>query len=321
MRRKQLLAVFAFGLVALAAATYFLVGHSPRSSADMSGASLPEPAAMPATEPSILKPANESPTTAETTAQAPASELATAAADHPSSTSRSFRELQGCVYAYRELLNVKTSADCSVFEGQPQFREAYADCLAGQRDVRSRVAAAQAAASMCDDADMGKRYFEATKQAAKNGDVDAQLCYLRGDFFSPEGTLIFTDAELEEYKKVAPRYVDGAFKHGDWRVVALLSTRRPHPDGGPSHLLEGFGDRPTIYKMTKLLRLGASGPYADFLDDQLEGMIHAPMNPALALPPEVVKDGDAWAQQTYTEYFAGGPGLTEAPVVCGPERG
>lgn len=321
MRRKQLLAVFAFGLVALAAAIYFLVVHSPRSRADMSGASRPEPAATPATEPSIRKPENELPTTAETTTQATASELASVAADHSSSAGGSFRDLRECLYAYRDLLNARTSADCGVFEGQPQFREAYADCVVGQRDVRSRIVAAQAAASMCDDADMGKRYFEATKQAAKNGDVDAQLCYLRGDFFSPEGTLIFTDAELEEYKKVSPRYADAAFKRGDWRVVALLSTRRPHPDGGPSHLLAGFGDRPTIYKMTKLLRLGASGPYADFLDDQLEGMSHAPMNPALALPPEVVKDGDAWAQQTYTEYFAGGLRLTEAPVVCGPERG
>ena len=46
-----------------------------------------------------------------------------------------------------------------------------------------------------------------------------------------------------------------------------------------------------------------------------------PQIPSAAVPPQVVKDGDAWAQQTYTDYFAGVPGLTEAPTVCGPEPG
>lgn len=73
------------------------------------------------------------------------------------------------------------------------------------------------------------------------------------------------------------------------------------------------------YNMTKLLRLGASGSYARFQDSRLEGMIHPHLIPSAALPSEVVKEGDAWAQQTYTDYFAGVPGFTQEPVVCSPE--
>ncbi|MGH8239000.1 MAG: hypothetical protein ACREXP_18540 [Steroidobacteraceae bacterium] len=141
---------------------------------------------------------------------------------------------------------------------------------------------------------MGTRYFAATKQAAKSGNADAQLCYLRGDFFSPEGAQIFTDAEIEEHKQVAPKYVDAALKRGDWRIVHLLSTRHVHQGSGPLNLLEGIGDRDTHYKMTKLLRLGASGSYAKFMQSRLEGMLHPDLIP---------------------------PGLTEAPMVCSPESG
>lgn len=115
----------------------------------------------------------------------------------------------------------------------------------GRTKAQSRIAAAETVLSHCDQADLGTRYFEATKQAAKRGDVDAQLCYLRGDFFSPEGKQIFTDAENEQYKKDAPRYVDAALKRGDWRVVELLNTRHFHPGSGPLRLLEGVGDRNT----------------------------------------------------------------------------
>ena len=134
------------------------------------------------------------------------------------------------------------------------------------REGASRIAAAEAVTSDCDEADLGTRDFEATKQAAKRGDVDAQVCYVKGDGVRPDGKQIFTDAEIEQYKKDAPRYVDAALKRGDWRVVELLNKRHFHPGSGPLDLLEGVGDRDTQYKMTRLLRLGASGSYAEFLD-------------------------------------------------------
>ena len=86
---------------------------------------------------------------------------------------------------------------------------------------------------------MGTRYFKATKEAAERGNADAQLCYLQGDFFSPEGAQIFTDAEIEEYREVAPKYVDAALKRGDWRIVYLLNTQHFHPGSGTAPSARG----------------------------------------------------------------------------------
>jgi hypothetical protein len=79
------------------------------------------------------------------------------------------------------------------------------------------------------------------------------------------------------------------------------------------------GERYDRYKITKLLRLGASGSYAEGLDDVLSGIVHADLNPAAAMTAQAVKEGDAWAKQTYASYFSSVPGLTERPVVCRPD--
>ncbi len=301
MQVTRLFVIVTCGVVALLAAVYFGV-HSPGQRADLPGAPAP---AEPAT--TVV--------TAPTTVERPATQ------DPVPEQRDSFRELRQCVYAYRELVAAKHLLDCRAYEGKSQYQEALAECLAGPMDARNRLTVAERALSQCNQTDLGQRYFSATKEAAKNGDADAQLCYLQGDFFSPEGAQIFTDEEIEEYKKAAPGYVDAALKRGDWRIVHKLNMRLfHHPGEGPFHLLEGVGDRDTRYKMTKLLRLGASGSYAKGLDVRLRGMIHPDLIPSAALPPEVVKEGDGWAQQTYTDFFSGVPGLIEAPVVCSREQ-
>jgi hypothetical protein len=304
MRRKQLWTIVACGVVALTAAIYFFGVHLPPPRADLPrAAAVPEPAA------------------ADTPAQDPAPEQAAAAiADRTDRSGDSFRELSQCIYASRELVAAKQLVDCRFYEGKPQYQAALAECLNGPMDARNRITVAERALSRCNQTDLGQRYFAATKAAAKNGNVDAQLCYLQGEFFRPEGVEIFTAMEIEEYKEVAPAYVDAALKRGDWRIVHLLNTRHFHPGMGPLHLLDKIGQRDTQYKMTKLLRLGASGSYAKFMDSRLQGMMHPDLIPSAALPPEVVREGDAWAQQTYADYFAGVPGLTEAPVICRPEQ-
>ena len=300
--RGKLRIIGAVGAVALIAAIYLRV-HSPRPRVDSPDASaVAEPAA-----------------TTETPSQTPAPEQAAVVADRTDPLGSSFRELRQCVYAARDLVAAKHLTDCSFYEGKPQYQEALAQCLDGPMNARNRITAAEAALTQCDQTDIGTRYFKATKEAAQRGNADAQLCYLQADFFSPEGALIFTDAEIEEYKKAAPKYVDAALKRGDWRIVHLLNTQHFHPGGGPLRLLEGIGERDTHYKMTKLLRLGSSGSYAKFMQHRLDGMLHPDLIPSAALPSEVAKEGDAWAQQTYTDYFSGVPGLTEAPVVCSPE--
>jgi hypothetical protein len=198
-----------------------------------------------------------------------------------------FRELRRCVFASKELAIARRLAD-----------------------AQNRADDLEQVLSHCDQADLGRRYFEATEAAAKDGDADAQLCYLQRDFSSPEGAPIFTDAEIDEYQKAAPAYVDAALKRGDWRVVDLLNT---------GHLLHVVGERYDRYKSTKLLRLGASGSYAEGLDDVLRGIVQANLNPAAAMTEQAIKEGDAWAKQTYANYFSSVPGLTGPPVVCRPD--
>jgi hypothetical protein len=79
------------------------------------------------------------------------------------------------------------------------------------------------------------------------------------------------------------------------------------------------GERYDRYKSTKLLRLGASGSYAEGLDDVLRGIVQANLNPAAAMTEQAIKEGDAWAKQTYANYFSSVPGLTGPPVVCRPD--
>ena len=288
--RGKFWVIGAVSAVSLIAAIYFGV-HSPRPRVDS-----PDQSAR-------AKPAATAVADSTTVARAPGQ--ASVVADQTNPSGSSFRELRQCVYAARDLVAAKHLTDCRFYEGKPQYQDALAECLNGPMNARNRITAAEAALSQCDQADMGTRYFAATKQAAKSGNADAQLCYLQGDFFSPEGAQIFTDAEIEEYKKVAPGYVDAALKRGDWRIVHLLNTRHFHPGSGPLRLLERIGERDTRYKMTKLLRLGSSGSYAEFMQSRLEGMLHPDLNPSAALPPEVAKEGDEWAQQTYIDYFSG----------------
>lgn len=252
------------------------------------------------------------------------SEPATSVARNTAPAAAEFHSLQLCASAFRELAITNYLSDCKPYEGRPDFQELYAQCLNGWMNVPNRKAAAEAAlkSSGCGDTtDVETRYFEATKQAAQAGDADAQLCYLQGSFAADSGERPFTDAGVEEYRRVAPQYVDAALRRGDWRIVELMTKDSFHPGVEPIRQIPGIGKPETIYKMRKLLRLGASGFYARRLDMDLNGMIHPDLVPEAALPADVVRRGDAWAQQTFNESFAGVTGLTEAPTVCMPGPG
>jgi hypothetical protein len=232
-----------------------------------------------------------------------------------------FHTLQICAYASHELAAANYLSDCKEYEGKPQYQSYYAQCMNGWMNVRSRKAEAEAALkdSNCGETtDLDARYFEATEQAASAGDADAQMCYLQGEFSTSSGKSLFTDPELEEYGRVASSYVDAALRRGDWRIVEFMTKDNFHPGVEPFRQIPDIGKKETVYKMRKLLRLGASGSYAELLDMELNGMIHPDLVPEAALPADVVKAGDAWAQQTFNEYFSGVAGLTERPTVCGP---
>jgi hypothetical protein len=247
--------------------------------------------------------------------------LPAAIARAPDNFSAAFHTLQACYFASHELAATRFLSDCTEYEGKPEFQSYYAQCLNGWMNVRSRKAKAEAVLeeSHCGDTtDVDARYFEATRQAARAGDADAQLCYLEANFVTHDGSSLFTAADFEEHRRLAPLYMDAALRRGDWRIAELMTLNSFHPGDGPIRQIPDIGKRETIYKMRKLLRLGASGVYARILDGQLQGMIHPDLVPEAALPADVVRAGDAWAQQTFNEYFSGVAGLTERPTVCGP---
>jgi len=295
------------GVVALSVAAYFVFHRTA-----------PRPHVNPATQ---LAPevASNAP------ASLPAKRANAAAAPVPKVVDRNetvhdvFRKRQRCYDASGDVAVAKSLADCSFYNGKAEYERAYAQCQDTWLDAHNRMVAAEAVLAQCgDQSDLLKDYFEATTAAAKQGDPDAQLCYLAG-IVDSERHPQYTDAEMEEYKALAPKYVAAAFKRGDWRIVSLLATRRFHPGMGPMTTLEGMGQPETIYKMHKLLRLGASGAYARYLDGVMDGMVHPDLNPVLALPPNEVAAGSAWAQETYTQYFSGTPELTDTPRVCRTE--
>jgi len=228
-----------------------------------------------------------------------------------------FAKFKNCHTVFAALNAWKTTGDCKFYENKPQFQQAYASCLNNAAEASERVAAARKAASECgEESEALKNYYNATKLAARNGDPDAQLCYLQSYFSDSRGNTPYTDADAQEYQTKASEYVDAAIKRGDWRIVYLLTTSQFHAGSGFLHLLDGIGQTQTIYKMDKLMRLGASGNYASALDGNMAALVHPDLKPDAALPKDQVAAADEWAQQTYAQFFSSSPGLTSAPSVC-----
>ena len=256
----------------------------------------------------------ESSVGAVSAAQLPAESVAARPAEAAPTVSAParFRSLRQCFHAAADLGNAKSVGDCKVYEGRQEFEQAYAECLNGWRDWRNRAAAAEKTLSECGDVtDIEKQYYEATRAAAKAGDPDAQLCYLAFDFSFHGHLTPIAGAELAEYTEVSPTYVDAAIKRGDWRIAYLLTQR-----SGPSTRLNQGGRPEIVYRMTRLLRHGASGDFAKFLDYELNSLAHPDLKPEAALSPKLMKEGDAWAEETYNIYYSGVPGITEPPTIC-----
>jgi hypothetical protein len=216
------------------------------------------------------------------------------------------------------IISAKSRVDCSWYNGKPQFERAYATCLERSVDEQDAIGAARKAMAGCpnDEDTLMREYFNATKAAARMGDLDAQLCYLASDLVDSHKKSLYTKEDVADYQAIAPVYVADALKRGDWRIVALLSKRFiDRPSGFMLYL--GVGQAETIYKMDKLLRLGATGSYASFLDDELS-VYASPDGSArgVDLTQDKLASADEWAERTYTQYFASGESLTEPPKVC-----
>ncbi|TLY51466.1 MAG: hypothetical protein E6K53_07550 [Gammaproteobacteria bacterium] len=158
-----------------------------------------------------------------------------------------------------------------------------------------------------DSSNIEQDYFRSVANAVKRGDHDAQLCYIEGDFKG--GT---SEQDVSVYQVEASHYANEAFERGDWRIATLLETTGSSlgHSGNWLRFLSidvPVGTRATVYRMNRLLKLGAVGDYAAKLDRMAERG---------GLSANEVADADTWALNTYQKYFVNSPRLTEAPKAC-----
>lgn len=149
-----------------------------------------------------------------------------------------------------------------------------------------------------------KTYFDSVGRAAELGNTDAQVCYVQGNF-----SIEISDQQMEKYKDNARNYIQLGLERGDWRIVDLLAQ------GTNVHISGFLGSLSSrtpfeILRMNRLLRHGATGQYAQFLDSNASDV-------AIHLGDKVQIDAAiAWAQQEYERYFRNSPTLHSEPEDC-----
>lgn len=234
--------------------------------------------------------------------------------------SPAFYIAKNCYLTLRRIKMMQSASDCERLASKVGLEGAYAECLKNWDNTHPLIDSAQrsfANLSCGDEHDLFAKYYNSTKKAAKSGNSDAQLCYLQSNFLDLDDAPHYTQADISEYETASPKYIEDAFSRGDWRVVQLLSSDHHGAITGLSLYIPNIGTPDTIYKMTRLLRLGASGEYAEQLDAKLDTIARPDGKENPELPQVKVTDADAWAQKTFSQYFASSPRLSEPPSTCG----
>lgn len=149
-------------------------------------------------------------------------------------------------------------------------------------------------------------YYEALRNAALAGDVNAQECFLNGDFNIRDYGDAISQAQLNEYLPLARKFIQDAIERGDWAIIHRLAEWPEDVQGygllvmaypfGPSH-------PDTLYKMNYLLTLGAS----DGGNPELATALVNSFRKNGALSAEQIQTAEEWARETYDRYFAATP--------------
>jgi hypothetical protein len=250
----------------------------------------------------------------------PAAVRSTDAGQPPGNHSESgFYVAKDCYNALFSIRQLQAGADCQNLASRPGAESAYAECLKRWDDEQTHITRFQRAIanSHCaDEHDVLSAYYNSTKQAARQGNTDAQLCYLQSHFLGFDEKGHYTEQDIADYRASSPLYIEKAFHSDDWRIVQLLSTDNHGGLSGLSLYIPDIGMPETIYKMTKLLRLGATGDYAKELDVQLNDRARPDGKENPYLPQSKIDEGNAWAEKTYAQYFSGAPHLDKTPYPC-----
>lgn len=208
---------------------------------------------------------------------------------------------------------------CEELATVPYAKVQYATCSAQREQSEENLARLEKDLDACPKGNpevTARDYFEQARDLAKQGDADAQICYLQSNFLFGSKNLTFSDDDRAEYRRDSAGYIHDAFNRGDWRIVPLLGTTR-FTEGSGNLWLIAKGDPFTAYKMNRLLRLGADGGYATQLDEFAQA---AYLSPGLSSQPPLtakqVADANAQAQNLFQEYFKQSPLLSAVPPGC-----
>ena len=193
---------------------------------------------------------------------------------------------------------------------QPLGSEGRNTCEAQTKDADIKLDTFKAhatSASCSQDTQTAQNDFaKALVQAARAGDVDAQMCYFEwaGPLSSPES--------IERYKREAGIYMRRAMQRGDWRMVQLLTAPPEsvaHGGVGPMGNLDITGKWFTVYRSNRLLELGAIGDFK-------QSLALTAKSAAAHLTQDQVKNANTWAGQEFKRHFANSAQLSAAPVAC-----
>ena len=181
---------------------------------------------------------------------------------------------------------------------------AYNSCQLTRAADEQRYSELEAAASGCShDALEPDKFYAAVRERALSGDIQAQRCYIAGEFATGSDTAQISKEQMSEYRSLAPRLIDRAFDRGDWEIVEWLS-RGPMLDIRDGLLSTAYplGKSSTLYKMKMLLRLGAIDPGEAA---QLTGALRYLGDPANGeLTSTQKRDAEDWATRVFNSTFS-----------------
>lgn len=159
-------------------------------------------------------------------------------------------------------------------------------------------------------------YYDALRDAALTGDLDAQKCFLAGYFGNSETERI-TKTQYDEYPALARKFFQSALERGDWAVVHhLADTYIDNP--GLLYRVYPYGTAhpETMYRMNYLLNLG-SGDKAG--SDEARNRVDVIRRNG-RLSAAQIQAAEAWARETYDTYFATVPyNEKDASRLCGED--
>lgn len=230
-------------------------------------------------------------------------------------TRKDFQRSQYCVFSMRaESQRAQRRNVCANYEqyaNQPDKSAFYESCSIDMAKLGKLTAVRDRSSSEChvgDALSTERSFFYDTVRAAIAGDSDAQVCYLGSRFRLDRE---FTEAEMEQYKKLASRFAREGLERGDWRVTEVLRRATPavvQQNALMAHLPE-LGPL-MLYRMNRLQAMAANNEqYAAFLEINAAGLERR-------LSKQEVAEAQSWAQAYFQQYFSHSGKLNTYPRNC-----